>query len=467
MMVICMALSPHPPLIVPGIGAGRDLKQVEETIKGMRSMAADVAACQPDTLIFITPHGNVYQDAISMLRAAELEGDFGNFGRSDLGSKHPNDVELLAKIAHSAARANLPAVLVDRQPDNRRLNPRLDHGILVPLHYLDEAGLSQVPVIAISIGYLPLDELYRFGMVMAEAAEGLGRRAAVIASGDMSHRLKDEGPYSFHPDGPVFEERIGELLSASDVFGVLEMDETLRENAGECGFRSIVMMLGAMNGRQIAATLYAHEGPFGVGYLTMGFVPGEAAEIDVYARMEQHRRAAMEKARTGESEPVRWARETLEEYVKNGRRKPMPQKTSGLLEQQAGAFVSIKKDGQLRGCIGTIQAVRPNLAAEIQENAISAGTEDPRFMPIGADELERLVYSVDIMGKPEAIKGMDELDPARYGVIVRSQGRSGLLLPDLEGVDTAEEQVRIACQKAGIRTGEHFSLERFEVTRYK
>jgi AmmeMemoRadiSam system protein A len=135
-------------------------------------------------------------------------------------------------------------------------------------------------------------------------------------------------------------------------------------------------------------------------------------------------------------------------------------------EEPAGAFVSLKKEGRLRGCIGTIYPVQPTLAREVADNAVSAATRDPRFPPLTLEELDDIAISVDVLGKPEPAAGLEDLDPSRYGVIVKCGGRKGLLLPDLPGVTTAEEQVRIARQKAGIGEGETVDLERFEVRRY-
>jgi AmmeMemoRadiSam system protein A len=136
------------------------------------------------------------------------------------------------------------------------------------------------------------------------------------------------------------------------------------------------------------------------------------------------------------------------------------------LAGQAGAFVSLKKDGQLRGCIGTYGPTQPTIAAEIIQNAVSAGTQDPRFWPVETDEVADLDISVDILSAPERVDGLADLDTKKYGVIVKRGRRSGLLLPDLEGVDTVEEQVAIAMQKAGISPEEEIELYRFSVTRY-
>ena len=161
------------------------------------------------------------------------------------------------------------------------------------------------------------------------------------------------------------------------------------------------------------------------------------------------------------------AKETIELYVRE--RKVLALRDADLtpeMKGSAGVFVSLKERSMLRGCIGTFQPTEPNIASEVIRNAISAATQDPRFSPVSSEELERLDYSVDVLTAPEQVNGIADLDPKRYGVIVKAGSRRGLLLPDLEGVDTSEEQVGIAIQKAGIAPGTPVTLFRFEVMRY-
>lgn len=167
------------------------------------------------------------------------------------------------------------------------------------------------------------------------------------------------------------------------------------------------------------------------------------------------------------SEPVRLARESLTYYLEHGQLMDKPVQLPEVLQGKAGVFVSFKKAGQLRGCIGTFAPTQPTIAEEIIQNAVSAGTEDPRFSPIKLSELVQLEISVDVLEPPEQIESIEDLEPKTYGVIVRKGRRSGLLLPDLEGVDTVTEQVSIAMQKAGIRPEEEIDLYRFTVSRYK
>ncbi len=170
----------------------------------------------------------------------------------------------------------------------------------------------------------------------------------------------------------------------------------------------------------------------------------------------------------GEHPYVKWAIEVIENYVRNGKViEPHENLPKELLERRAGAFVTLHRlDGSLRGCIGTYLPVRENLAYEIRDNAIAACSRDPRFPPVTPDELEDIEVSVDILSEPEPVSNPDELDPKRFGIIVVSGPKRGLLLPDIEGVETVEEQIRIASLKAGIFPGEPVQIYRFTVERY-
>ena len=163
---------------------------------------------------------------------------------------------------------------------------------------------------------------------------------------------------------------------------------------------------------------------------------------------------------------TRLAKKTVETYVKEGKT-PQPEELTPEMRERAGVFVSIHKLGELRGCIGTFEPQKDNVAEEIIANAISSATRDPRFPPMAPNELDQLTYSVDVLTKPEPIASQDQLDHKRYGVIVEAGAKKGLLLPDLEGVDSVDYQIDICRQKAGIMPDEPVKLYRFEVKRYK
>lgn len=163
---------------------------------------------------------------------------------------------------------------------------------------------------------------------------------------------------------------------------------------------------------------------------------------------------------------VQLARQAVESYVQK-HEVISPGEQSPEMKERAGVFVSLKKHGQLRGCIGTFEPTQPSIAEEIIRNAISSATGDPRFSPVRPNELDSLDYSVDILTHPEAVEDKSHLDPKRYGVIVEAGRRRGLLLPDLEGVDSVDMQISICRQKAGIMPSEPVKLYRFEVRRFR
>jgi len=464
-MITYLALSPHPPIIIPEVGGDRTT-EVNSTIDAMQSMAQELLLSSPDTIVFLTPHGNVFSDCITCLIEPQLSGSLENFGRPDIETSHPNDLEFIQQLTIRAKKRGISLVGINLAiAERHHLNAQIDHGILVPLYYLKKAGMGDKPIAAISVGCLDNVELYALGKLIQETADCLGIRAAVVASGDMSHRLKDEGPYDYHPDGSRFDLLVKDLLSRGDVQAILDIPESLRKNAGECGYNSIVIMLGTLDGYDINSNIFSYEGPFGVGYLTAGITPGERGP-SILAKLDAIQAAKTEKRRSSESLPVRWARMTLESYIKTGKRPELPKEMDSLLYDRAGAFVSIKKHGQLRGCIGTFMPAYENLAMEIRNNALAAGLDDPRFPVVEEAELPSLVFSVDILAEPEGCK-REHLDPKRYGVIVSSnKGRRGLLLPDLDGVDTVEQQLQIALQKGGISPRESYSIQRFEVKRF-
>lgn len=459
-------ISPHPPIIVPEVG-GDEVRKVRNTVEGMKSLADVVKETVPEVVIVVTPHGAVFQDGVAVTAVPRLTGSLSQFGAEHVQFDFTNDMELVEEIIDTAAAKEISVVSLNENLAARYgVSVKLDHGIMVPLYFLKQAGVS-FSLVPVSMGFLPFEELYRLGTSIREAAQRLGRRVLFLASGDLSHRLTPDAPAGYNPRGKEYDTLLVDLVKKGDVLGILRMDEELAEAAGECGLRSFIIMLGAFDGMKIDVNVLSYEGPFGVGYFVADIIPGGSDENRRFGeKIIKIRQEELMKMRGTESEPVFLARKTLEAYIKTGNMDFPPAELKEVARNRAGVFVSIKKHGQLRGCIGTIEATQPNVAEEIMHNAISAGTRDPRFNPVTGNELNDLVYSVDVLYPPEPISSTGELDPQKYGVIIRSGYKSGLLLPNLEGVDTVEEQVEIAKRKAGIGKNEPVKLERFEVVRY-
>jgi len=258
-------------------------------------------------------------------------------------------------------------------------------------------------------------------------------------------------------------------MSRRDFYTFLAFDVDFCDNAAECGLRSFIIMAGALDGKAVKSELLSYEGPFGVGYAVAAFeITGDddTRQFDrIYNEKEEQR---LNRLKENEDEYVRLARKSLESYILHNKKiyrlDDLPKE---MLNQKAGVFVSLKMNGQLRGCIGTIAPTTDSIADEIIQNAISAGLEDPRFSPVSERELDKLEYSVDVLGVSEPIKSMAELEPKKYGVIVSKGYKRGLLLPNLEGINTPQEQVNVALKKAGIKPDEDYEMERFEVIRHK
>ncbi|HHY98438.1 MAG TPA: AmmeMemoRadiSam system protein A [Firmicutes bacterium] len=464
--IVFAAVSPHPPLLIPQVGRDQ-IEIVRMTQDAMRTLGSDIKKLSPDVLVFVSPHSVVLGDSVAIMGGDSLRGNFGDFGARDVSFDVKCDQEMIQKTQEMAQDLGILTVVIDGKDRSRlSLYRKLDHGIMVPLYYIEEAGVD-VPIMLAGASFLPLEEIYAFGMAVSQAARHLGRRAAFIASGDLSHRLTYDAPAGYSERGIEFDRLILRLLEETNVEDIIHMDPDLVESAGECGYRPIIAMLGALDGFDLSAKVLSYEGPFGVGYGVVEVWPGEEnPRREFLTKLMDFRRRFVLERRRSESPLVTLARQAVEEYVIHRRVIDPPENLTPEMRKRAGVFCSIKKHGQLRGCIGTISPVSRNVATEVIRNAIAAATEDPRFMPVRSEELDDLVYSVDVLSEPEPIRGLEQLDPKRYGVIVRKGGRSGLLLPDLEGISDPAEQVAIAKRKAGIRPEEEVSLERFEVVRY-
>ncbi len=465
-MAVCGAfVLPHPPLIIPQVGRGRE-RGIQATIDACEEVARRIAELAPTTMVVSSPHATLYQDYFHISPGAHARGSFANFGVPQASYEVDYDAELANAIAGACDDEGIAAG-TDYERD-----PRLDHGTMIALHFV-QPHLPKLKVVRIGLSGLSPAEHYKMGRVVQQVSQRLGRRVVWLASGDLSHKLLEDGPYGFAPEGPMFDERVTADLGRGDLVDLLAMDSSLYERAAECGLRSFWMMTGALHKTVVRSELLSYEGPFGVGYGVAALMPvgeeGTDSSCDRLATYLERRDSDLRNRKEHEDAHVRLARAALEAYVLEGRRiRPPHDLPSELAETRAGCFVSLKKDGALRGCIGTIMPTRASLAEEICANAISAGTRDPRFSPVRASELDDLVYDVDVLTTPERIASAKELDVGRYGVIVSTRdGRRGLLLPDLDGVDSVEEQLRIAAQKGRIDLDfDDYQLERFEVVRH-
>ncbi|MEG0377452.1 MAG: AmmeMemoRadiSam system protein A [Eubacterium sp.] len=479
-----IGIASHPPVIVPEVGRGKEL-QAEKTVRGIKDMALAVAEAKPEIIVCITPHGNVFQDGVSIIYETKIEGDLSDFGAPTIKIEKTCDMGLLEEMNRRFAENDCETLFLnEKTAEEYKIERKLDHGCLVPLYYIDKV-YKAFKIVHITIGELSLIELFRTGRVLREAIEAYGRDTVILASADLSHCLKDEGPYHYNEMGPVFDKAVTEGIAHQDYYSILTLSPKIYEPAGQCGLRPIVMALGATDSIKTKSRLFSYEGPFGVGYLS-AFIrfdleredPINESLITRYEKdmMQQH------EERLKEEDPyIALARKTIDTWIETGRKIKVADYLAAienkaikerLTNESAGVFVTLYKVGELRGCIGTLSAATENLAEEIVRNAIEASTYDPRFLAVEAQELYQLEIEVDILGISEEIDTIEALDPKKYGLIIEKGLQRGVLLPNITGITTAEEQITMVKRKAGImeydeENGERLVMQRFEVERHQ
>jgi len=453
--IVFSGIAPHPPIMVPEVG-GQAVVEVRESIAAMAELTRRIILSGAETVVLISPHAPLDAQAFVAYNTPQLYGDFANFRAPDAQIEFPLDEALLKAITRTAAADDYEVMSLTDYP--------LDHGSSVPLYFLDRNGWRG-RVVALGYSFLSNEDHLKFGSCIRKASDTLGRSVAFVASGDLSHRLKPKAPAGYNPAAHRFDEEVVDALHHNSPDRIIEIDQDLRRTAGECGYRSMLVAFGATAGLPRACEVLHYEAPFGVGYLVAQLTNTRAAAAKTVADRSSFIAAD---SITATDLPA-LARLAVETFVLTGKRVCAPENVSTLQSTRAGCFVSIKTGaGDLRGCIGTIEAIKQNLAEELIANAINAATRDPRFDPVAASELPQLHYSVDILGASEAA-AFEDLDPKIYGVIVEDESGKlrGLLLPDIAGVETVKEQVDIATRKAGITPGTPLKLSRFRVERFR
>jgi len=257
------SICPHPPIIVPTIGSSPDLKLVAKTIEGMEKLAEIFAKTKPETVIVISPHGLIDFNSFSIVNSPILAGHFYNFGDFKTELIFKNDENLVDLLEKECKKENIPLRIVGTK--------ELDHGVLVPIYYLSQ-GIPNIKIVPIAYSLLDLKEHFKFGKVIQRVInQEKESRIGIVASGDLSHRLIPDAPAGFTPRGKEFDNLLIDLLKKKDVRGILDINPDLIEEAGECGYRSIIILLGILDDLSWQPEIISYEGPFGVGYLVANF----------------------------------------------------------------------------------------------------------------------------------------------------------------------------------------------------
>lgn len=438
-------------MIREAVVAGQFYPGSKARLKEMIAGMVDEEAKKEDVIGLVSPHaGYAYSGSVAgaSISRIKFKDTFIIIGPNHTGLGKPFSI-----MTEGKWRTPLGNIKIDSELGKRILTSskyleedhnahRSEHSIEVQLPFLQyfDSGFKLVPIVLSHASGTIYKEI---GEAIATAVRELKRDVVIIASSDMTHYEPQES--ASEKDSYAIE-----AILNLDENELLQRIEEL--NITMCGYAPVISLITA------ARELGASRAEL-VKYQTSGDTTGDYSSVVGYAGilLKSH----------DMSPPVRLAKEAVETYIKEGIILPPPDKLTPDMERQAGAFVSLHKLGKLRGCIGTPEPAQETVADEIIINAISSATRDPRFPPVTANELGSLEYSVDILTESEPVKDENELDPQKYGIIVKSGGKRGLLLPDLDGVDTAEQQIDICRQKAGISPDEPIDIYRFEVKRYK
>lgn len=261
MSLVFAAISPHPPLLIPTIGK-QAIKKVEKTKTALEQLEQDLYLTHPEIIVIISPHGSYFQNAFTLNICPEYETDLRDFGDLATKLKFKGEMHITALIREASKDKNFPLAVISES--------HLDHGVAVPLYFLAK-HLPNVAIIPMGFCDLDWKTHLDFGHAIKEHIMESNRRVAVIASGDLSHALQTDAPAGYNPAGSKFDEKIQELLSTSNVAGMLQLDQQLVANAAECGFRSFLILMGILQNVKHTYKMLSYEGPFGVGYLTANF----------------------------------------------------------------------------------------------------------------------------------------------------------------------------------------------------
>ena len=451
-------ITPHPPIIIPEIGRGEE-KKIASTSKALKIISKEVKQIEPETIIIITPHAKMHRGAVTINTAPLIKGTMAQFGCPDLRFSAKNDERIVKEIIKKCKKTGFPYAAVDMN---------LDHGSFVPLYFIS-SEFSNFSLVHINYGIMLSAMLEEFGSILSDIIEEKKCKSVFIASGDLSHRLLSTGPYGFVPEGPKFDKEFVRIIEKGSLSEFADIPPLLTERAGECGLNSFLILSGLLSCYKHSQELLSYEGPFGVGYGVARFKvesirQPEDEDLDVVFKGKK-KKFILPDSQTKDPY-INLARRSIIYYLKHN--KFLKSKnTEGIQSGKAGVFVCLKKKGELRGCIGTILPTKSRISEEIIKNAVSAALNDPRFPSVDLSEMSEIICSVDILAEPEEIKSISDLDVKRFGVIVSTGSRTGLLLPNLEGIDSAGMQVAIALQKGGISPEEPYRMDRFEVIRHE
>lgn len=452
MAILASYILPHCPVVIPEIGRGEE-RLVAKTADGFMRVAEEIASLHPETIVIASPHAESYRDFFQIADGETATGSFRDYEAMQVHFRFHYDDILRKEISRIAANRKFPAGYEGAE------DPALDHGTMVPLYFLNKV-YSNYKIVRLGLSGLSLLSHYKMGQIIADAAKNTGKRVVFIASGDMSHCLRKDGPYGYSLEGERYEEALNRILLNANFGSLLTMDKRLIRNAKECGHRVFALLAGTLDRKNIATTFYSHEAPFGIGYGVYGYrVLGEDASRaygDLYVSKTLF---SLKEKKEKADEYLKLAYLTLDQYLNHTEAQKIDVSLP-LVEKKSGIVISIYESDVLRAQYATIVPTQINVAQEIIQNTVKAAKSDLYFDPIDAKEYPYLDVVVSEVGPLEAITTSKELDVKKYGVLLRCGLKSGYALPEFT-YRNSEEQMKAAREAGGIKEKERVSIWRF------
>lgn len=422
---------PHPPIILSEIGQGEERK-IQNTIDAYHTIAKEISKLKPETIVIISSHAPSYSDYIHISPGQYASGDFSKFHHPECRIAVEYDTELVDRISSIAKRNRIDA---GKRGDSA---PVLDHGTMIPLYFINQY-YENYRVVRVSVSGLSAETHDLLGQCISAAADDLERNIVVIASGDLSHRLSEASPYGQAKEGKEFDQFMLHAMRNNELASCANVSAELAKKSAQCGLPAFQILQGCLREYDFMSELMSYEHPFGIGYAICAF---REFDQDPYIHL---------------------ARTSLRYYLKHHKPMKQPEGLDAAFYERAGVFVSLYKNDELRGCMGSVQPIHRTLGEEIIQTAVAAALHDPRFPPVTNKELSQLELHVDVLSHLEPVFFPDELDVKQYGIIVSSSGKRGVLLPNIKEITTSQQQLQIALEKAGISKDDFYTIERFRV----
>lgn len=461
MPILGAFMVPHPVFAIPEVGKGKE-KEMPATISSFNLIAKKVAQLRPDTIIWISPHAESYADFFQVADGEVALGSFKSCGAPEISFRMLYDKILAKEISYECKVCGFKGGMENGSEES------LDHGTMVPLYFINREFRDFLNV-RVGVSGLSLAEHYRFGQIIRSSIDKLGRKAVVIASGDLSHCQSKEGAYSYRPEGAIYDDLMMKIMSKMNFGELLSFDRNLMGEAIQCGHRAFTILAGCLDRYDLDCLRLSHEVPFGTGYGFCCYTPKGDNQSRAFLNLYREREKLIARERKAHADAyVSLAREAIEYYFNNKKAlRPTSLMINKIGNRREGVFVTIYYEGELRGCIGTIKPKKKNLTEEIIANAIGAAFNDSRFDPLTREELNNIIVEVDVVVDLIPILSSDDLDPRIYGVMVEADNKHAVLLPNLPGILTPQKQIEICKRKAGIPKHEDVDLYRFNTEHHK